>query len=642
MALFKCPECDNKVSDKASACPKCGCPIEIILSEIEKYKTDAFKTNKHLEGMNQNNRINKKYKGYNLAFDNNVYRELELRRFFAQQANDLSEQYKELYDEFIHSYDDMRRKCVYIAEEKIEAAYHRAIDYLRNKGIYDISVEMLINKNGGPISIERFIEPVLYRFDLIKESVQRANEKSEMRRNGGMHWIGGGFGISGAIKGAATASILNLGTGVLREIKNGTLNEIEQSRIKQTKDDMYKNNYYIDILVEGVRMATYSVVYVVGDELFKRGFLEQPLDGNNISRDRLRTIISNYDRNVLGGEGIKKIERELIQAITNNPYNVNIYIALQHINAYKKDNDLEELIEFFGIKEIYYGQAKIEIIQYLKHLNFNTREAPEGSTKKQLEAVNNIQSRIDYNQGSVASYFLTIKNDFQINESNMKARANVDDLVGQIRIKEKEIKAYTDNIYLTSGIDALWNEVEKGNGYAEHLIVEYYAEFGRIKKKEREEQEKLFQKGKRPPSYREFSNSVDNGLLSVDQRAKEGNEFAKYVALRTRGYAGICSQERADNLSMCMADRTNYATAKTSKGICYYRSKFGLKKDTTKAINLLKEAALKFNPRAIGMLGIIYRYDISTNFHEEIAKKLFNIAKGYNLGFVEEELSKNR
>lgn len=27
MALIKCPECENEVSDKASICPKCGCPI---------------------------------------------------------------------------------------------------------------------------------------------------------------------------------------------------------------------------------------------------------------------------------------------------------------------------------------------------------------------------------------------------------------------------------------------------------------------------------------------------------------------------------------------------------------------------------------------------------------------------------------
>lgn len=28
MAMIKCPECGKKISDKAEACPNCGCPID--------------------------------------------------------------------------------------------------------------------------------------------------------------------------------------------------------------------------------------------------------------------------------------------------------------------------------------------------------------------------------------------------------------------------------------------------------------------------------------------------------------------------------------------------------------------------------------------------------------------------------------
>lgn len=34
MALIKCTECGNMVSDKASACPNCGCPTKDVLSEL--------------------------------------------------------------------------------------------------------------------------------------------------------------------------------------------------------------------------------------------------------------------------------------------------------------------------------------------------------------------------------------------------------------------------------------------------------------------------------------------------------------------------------------------------------------------------------------------------------------------------------
>ena len=33
--LVTCPECGKKVSDKASSCPNCGCPIDEILKQFQ-------------------------------------------------------------------------------------------------------------------------------------------------------------------------------------------------------------------------------------------------------------------------------------------------------------------------------------------------------------------------------------------------------------------------------------------------------------------------------------------------------------------------------------------------------------------------------------------------------------------------------
>lgn len=39
MALIKCTECGKEFSDRAAACPNCGCPTDIILEDIEKEKS---------------------------------------------------------------------------------------------------------------------------------------------------------------------------------------------------------------------------------------------------------------------------------------------------------------------------------------------------------------------------------------------------------------------------------------------------------------------------------------------------------------------------------------------------------------------------------------------------------------------------
>lgn len=54
MAIIKCPECQNEISDKAAACPKCGCPIkeDIHFTEKQHREEQAVRDGmKYAEGM---------------------------------------------------------------------------------------------------------------------------------------------------------------------------------------------------------------------------------------------------------------------------------------------------------------------------------------------------------------------------------------------------------------------------------------------------------------------------------------------------------------------------------------------------------------------------------------------------------------
>lgn len=44
MALIKCTECGKEVSDKASACPNCGCPIEATSNGTVRIKASVVKS----------------------------------------------------------------------------------------------------------------------------------------------------------------------------------------------------------------------------------------------------------------------------------------------------------------------------------------------------------------------------------------------------------------------------------------------------------------------------------------------------------------------------------------------------------------------------------------------------------------------
>lgn len=55
MAMIKCPECGNQVSDRAKACIHCGCPIEELApSGIVKIKVSVLKSS---TGFNGNQKV---------------------------------------------------------------------------------------------------------------------------------------------------------------------------------------------------------------------------------------------------------------------------------------------------------------------------------------------------------------------------------------------------------------------------------------------------------------------------------------------------------------------------------------------------------------------------------------------------------
>ncbi len=42
MPMIKCPECGKEISDKAAACPNCGCPIKKSNAEFIKQNTEEM------------------------------------------------------------------------------------------------------------------------------------------------------------------------------------------------------------------------------------------------------------------------------------------------------------------------------------------------------------------------------------------------------------------------------------------------------------------------------------------------------------------------------------------------------------------------------------------------------------------------
>lgn len=52
MGMIKCTECGKEMSDKASVCPNCGCPIEDIKAKLGEIEAEQEAKNKAKEAEN--------------------------------------------------------------------------------------------------------------------------------------------------------------------------------------------------------------------------------------------------------------------------------------------------------------------------------------------------------------------------------------------------------------------------------------------------------------------------------------------------------------------------------------------------------------------------------------------------------------
>ena len=60
MALIKCPDCGDKVSDKAAACIHCGCPLKSDSSELKRL-SDSISRLKDTSQSDRNNILDLKF-----------------------------------------------------------------------------------------------------------------------------------------------------------------------------------------------------------------------------------------------------------------------------------------------------------------------------------------------------------------------------------------------------------------------------------------------------------------------------------------------------------------------------------------------------------------------------------------------------
>lgn len=226
-----------------------------------------------------------------------------------------------------------------------EAIVPIIVNFLVENEIYDCSEELFIHRYQ-----ERYFnfakQPQFQNFlshyvDLANEYMEKRTQKAYNRANRSQ-WMGGGFGITGAIKGAAQAAVLNAATGVVRGIGDGISDFASSTAYKSKQNSLLSDDVFQEFDIALQNCIHGCILACQIEYSTHKGILCSWSQRENIEKSF--AIFNNVQTRVTNTSKIAKL---MSTAIELSPYNEEYYSFLYRQDGIDKTEVLA-LAEYLG------------------------------------------------------------------------------------------------------------------------------------------------------------------------------------------------------------------------------------------------------------------------------------------------------
>lgn len=189
--------------------------------------------------------------------------------------------------------------------ETLKKPISQILDFYVRNNIYDVSAESieieLTSESEFGVGFQELYDKAMMVYD--KEQDQK--EMREIRKANRSYWEGGGFGLSGAIKGAATAGALNAASGVGHSIMNGIGNigsalerDYELNNLLKEYSDklpfalqLAVANYYIRMIPVLEKKANWTISPIYSSDVEQSENMISTLSNRSLSEEQKKEII---------------------------------------------------------------------------------------------------------------------------------------------------------------------------------------------------------------------------------------------------------------------------------------------------------------------------------------------------------------
>lgn len=290
------------------------------------------------------------------------------RKIYNEAAMITAEEFKSTYMKNIINLDTLITKVPEYAMLLIKNTISKTIQMLVHEEIMTVDEEIFLRKYYYKyFNFEKYYDPILEKYTEITETSDKLNEYREIQKLTRSKWQGGGFGVSGAIKGAMTAGALNIGTDFLRSFGDSSRSRKDKNQINSMKKAVYNDPNTFSTLYKGIYNCTFGAFYGFIDELILNNVIQpvklNPKECNTILQNTLK-----YERNP------EKVYKNIIECLMMNPYNFEPYKII--MDSDDKNKEIIEMAIYFGFENQVNNILKEK---YKKQINY-TIDLPETTT----------------------------------------------------------------------------------------------------------------------------------------------------------------------------------------------------------------------------------------------------------------------
>ena len=261
----------------------------------------------------------------------------QVRRILFRSMSEQMDRYKKRYDNYGGAQDVAEREP-HVGLRYVDEAFLGFKDVFIRRNVYNFSEDLLHKHSYYKWVKEPFVETCYDFIDAYEEILakqQGEHERRAYRKATRGRVIGGGFGLSGAVKGMATAGALNMGAGLAHGTWNMIGNALTDISASSDKSDLYKKGR--EALSGSLESSMMRLQTVLVDML--------NIKGVNLDSGKAASILSNIESGAIAGDNVFPAYCEAFKAF---PYSIELYKSF--IPRFPVcESDVVEMGKFFEI-----------------------------------------------------------------------------------------------------------------------------------------------------------------------------------------------------------------------------------------------------------------------------------------------------